>query len=222
MVLDDQRFVHCFLSHWFRKTRQGGLNDQSLRGTPRGDLVIALSLSAGSVAAGIFLSNMSSRFVGSKWLELHDIAGNSCPGTWGRAGRWSSSVLHYDKPAQRVWQSCTAGQDTELGLGYTNPSYKLCMSSDTSTAQFVAGGKDAQVGLVHNYMNYEPYTNTWAAKWYLQPVCNTMQYIWGTAVVLKYLQTGKFLWQAPVGSKVEYDEGSKPGLDFIGMNYYGR
>lgn len=78
------------------------------------------------------------------------------------------------------------------------------------------------MGLVHNYMNYEPYTNTWAAKWYLQPVCNTMQYIWATAVILKYFQTGKFLWQAPVGSKVEFDEGSKPGLDWIGMNYYGR
>lgn len=78
------------------------------------------------------------------------------------------------------------------------------------------------MGLVHNYMNYEPYTNTWAAKWYLQPVCNTMQYIWGTGVILKYFQTGKFLWQAPIGSKVEFDEGSRPGLDFIGMNYYGR
>ena len=71
-------------------------------------------------------------------------------------------------------------------------------------------------------MNYEPYTNTWAAKWYLQPVCNTMQYIWGTDILLKYFQTGKFLWQAPVGGRVEFDEGSKPGLDFIGMNYYGR
>lgn len=78
------------------------------------------------------------------------------------------------------------------------------------------------MGLVHNYMNYEPYTNTWAAKWYLQPVCNTMQYIWGTDILLKYFQTGKFLWQAPVGGRVEFDEGSKPGLDFIGMNYYGR
>ena len=84
------------------------------------------------------------------------------------------------------------------------------------------GGQDAQVGLVHNYMNYEPYTNTWAARLYLQPVCNTMQYIWGTEVILKYFQTGKFVWQAPVGSKVDFDEGSKPGLDFIGMNYYGR
>lgn len=71
-------------------------------------------------------------------------------------------------------------------------------------------------------MNYEPYTNTWAAKWYLQPVCNTMQYIWGTDILLKYFQTGKFLWQAPVGGRVEFDEGSKPGLDFIGLNYYGR
>ena len=85
-----------------------------------------------------------------------------------------------------------------------------------------AGGQDVQVGLVHNYMNYEPYTNTWAARWYLQPVCNTMQYIWGTEVVLKYFQTGTFRWQGPVGGKVEFDEGSKPGLDFIGMNYYGR
>jgi len=86
----------------------------------------------------------------------------------------------------------------------------------------VPGGRDAQVGLVHNYMNYEPYTSTWAAKCYLQPVCDTMQYIWGTDVLLKYFQTGKFLWQAPVGGKVQFDEGNKPGLDFIGMNYYGR
>ena len=49
-----------------------------------------------------------------------------------------------------------------------------------------------------------------------------MQYIWGTDILLKYFQTGKFLWQAPVGGRVEFDEGSKPGLDFIGMNYYGR
>lgn len=103
---------------------------------------------------------------------------------------------------------------------YTLPSFYT--STHTITAVFSTAGQEAQVGLVHNYMNYEPYTNTWAAKWYLQPVCNTMQYIWGTAVILNYFQTGKFLWQAPVGGKVEFDEGSKPGLDFIGMNYYGR
>lgn len=55
-----------------------------------------------------------------------------------------------------------------------------------------AGGDVAQVGLVHNYMNYEPYTNTWAARCYLQPLCNTLQYIWGTSVLLEYFQTGNF------------------------------
>ena len=105
--------------------------------------------------------------------------------------------------------SCTAYLPT---VHCPNPkSLSLCI-----------GGEDAQVGLVHNYMNYEPYTNTWAARIYLQPICNTMQYIWGTEVILKYFQTGKFVWQTPVGSRVDYDEGSKPGLDFIGMNYYGR
>ena len=49
-----------------------------------------------------------------------------------------------------------------------------------------------------------------------------MQYIWGTDIILQYFRTGKFRWQAPVGGKVQFDEGSKPGLDFIGMNYYGR
>ena len=29
-------------------------------------------------------------------------------------------------------------------------------------------------------------------------------------------------WQAAFGGKVEYQEDTKPGLDFIGMNYYGR
>ena len=71
-------------------------------------------------------------------------------------------------------------------------------------------------------MNYEPYTNNWAAKQYLQPVCKTMQYIWGTEVILQYFRTGKFAWQGPMGGKVAFDEGRKPGLDWIGMNYYGR
>lgn len=55
-----------------------------------------------------------------------------------------------------------------------------------------AGGDTAQVGLVHNYMNYEPFTKTWAARCYLQPLCNTLQYIWGTSVLLEFFQTGKF------------------------------
>ena len=89
-------------------------------------------------------------------------------------------------------------------------------------SMIVAGGQEAQIGLVHNYMNYEPYTNTWAARLYLQPVCNTMQYVWGTSLILQYFKTGKFVWQGPIGSKVAFEEGSKPGLDWIGMNYYGR
>ena len=31
-----------------------------------------------------------------------------------------------------------------------------------------------------------------------------------------------YRWQAAFGGKVEYTEDTKPGLDFIGMNYYGR
>ena len=136
-------------------------------------------------------------------------------------------MLDQVSPSPSLTPPCNVPWPPHSSLPLPSPPPRHTLPSVyTSTHIIIAilntGGQEAQVGLVHNYMNYEPYTNTWAAKWYLQPVCNTMQYIWGTAVILKYFQTGKFLWQAPVGGKVEFDEGSKPGLDFIGMNYYGR
>lgn len=204
--------------------RDGALDGRNLRGTIRDHLVIVLSLSDGPLATGIILSCQ----VGRQQLLAVSSLNHRMMLLVTRAKIHEAEpasglqVCFNTTPAQRIWQSRTDGEEIGPGLAHAHTSYKLCPGSDIITARFVAGGKDAQVGLVHNYMNYEPYTNTWAAKWYLQPVCNTMQYIWGTAVILKYLQTGKFLWQAPVGSKVEFDEGSKPGLDFIGMNYYGR
>lgn len=146
------------------------------------------------------------RHFGSKvklWATFNE------PGVMGFCG-WIYGTF----PPAKTIQWATAGRHMCNMLRAHTAAYRAIKA--------MPGGQEVQVGLVHNYMNYEPYTNTWAAKWYLQPVCNTMQYIWGTDILLKYFQTGKFLWQAPVGGRVEFDEGSKPGLDFIGMNYYGR
>lgn len=131
------------------------------------------------------------------------------PGVMGFCG-WIYGTF----PPAKTAQFAMAGQHMCNMLRAHTAAYKAIKA--------MPGGQDAQIGLVHNYMNYEPYTNNWAAKQYLQPVCKTMQYIWGTEVILQYFRTGKFVWQGPMGGKVAFDEGQKPGLDWIGINYYGR
>jgi len=84
------------------------------------------------------------------------------------------------------------------------------------------GGREAKIGFVHNFLEYEcQYPQGWAA-YYIQPVCSTMQTIWANQAVVDYFRTGVFDWSPPFGSRIHYIEREKPGCDWIGVNYYGR
>ena len=45
-----------------------------------------------------------------------------------------------------------------------------------------AGGAEATIGFVHNFLEYAPqYPEGWSS-YYIQPICNTMQTIWANQV----------------------------------------
>lgn len=101
------------------------------------------------------------------------------------------------------------------------------------TLKAMPGGELAQIGLVHQYMTFEPY-NSWnaietAPTFFLNYIFND--------VVLNFLKTGDFSFKVPwlvpviasvsitdyvhlLFSKLELDR--QPYFDFIGLNYYSR
>lgn len=45
--------------------------------------------------------------------------------------------------------------------------------------------------------------------------------VWATEITVEYLRTGVFRWYSPWGGASEVRD-ARPGLDFIGLNYYGK
>ena len=87
----------------------------------------------------------------------------------------------------------------------------------------VAEGASASIGIVHNYLQYEVQYPESISKYYIGPICKMMSSIWGNTIMLRYFKEGIFEWPSPFGGNtVEYKEPSKPGCDWIGINYYGR
>ena len=86
----------------------------------------------------------------------------------------------------------------------------------------LAGGKDAQIGLVHSAIRFEALKPKGrSAKWVL-PAVEWLMQTWAAEATLNFFQTGHFHWPTPLGDAYEFQAASKPGLDFIGVNYYGR
>ena len=86
-----------------------------------------------------------------------------------------------------------------------------------------AGGSDMRVGLVHNHMSYavkDP--RAFSVRW-VQPVIDWLDRVWGTAEVVRYFRTGRFMWRTPplCGGNVEAAD-APPGIDWVGLNFYGR
>jgi hypothetical protein len=80
-----------------------------------------------------------------------------------------------------------------------------------------------RVGLVHNHMSYavkDP--RAFSVRW-VQPVIDWLDRVWGTAEVVRYFRTGRFTWRTPplCGGNVEAAD-APPGIDWVGLNYYGR
>ena len=91
---------------------------------------------------------------------------------------------------------------------------------DAETACIPVGGQKARVGLVHNYMNYAPISKTCTG--HIAWACGWLNSFWGTQQILEYFRTGRFHYPVPMSSPVSHQEAGKPGLDFIGINYYSR
>ena len=76
------------------------------------------------------------------------------------------------------------------------------------------------MGIVHNYMNYAPISKVCSS--HIAWACGWLNSFWGTQQILEYFSSGRFHYAVPMSSPVSHQEASKPGLDFIGINYYGR
>jgi hypothetical protein len=70
-------------------------------------------------------------------------------------------------------------------------------------------------------VKYEPQYERSCASVYLMPVLRLLYRVWATDVMLDFFQDGRFEWRSPLGGKVSYRHPRPPGLDFIGLNYYG-
>ena len=101
------------------------------------------------------------------------------------------------------------------------------------TLKAMPGGDQAYIGLVHQYLTFEPY-NDWnivetVPTWFLNYVFND--------VILDFLKTGEFLFKIPsllpFGANLSINDDVKilfpelsletlPYFDFIGLNFYSR
>lgn len=87
--------------------------------------------------------------------------------------------------------------------------------------KLLPGGRDAQVGMVHQHMRFEPKAKGLSLS-YVRPLTRWMTFWFGCDVILKYFQTGEFEWRAPMKGITLKVQDDKPPLDWWGINYYSR
>ena len=86
----------------------------------------------------------------------------------------------------------------------------------------MAGGKQASVGIVHNFLEYTPRSPDGWSSYYISPICNVMGKIWSNQAMVNYFRDGTFDWDPPFGKSIHHVEQERPGCDWLGINYYGR
>ncbi|KAK9811112.1 hypothetical protein WJX73_003422 [Symbiochloris irregularis] len=84
------------------------------------------------------------------------------------------------------------------------------------------GGDKARIGLVHNWLRYEPLSKDGFSAVYVKPLCSWMESVWANQLIIEYFTTGKFHFPVPFGSAIHAQEDRVPPTDWIGINYYGR
>eukprot|EP00884_Botryococcus_braunii_P018477 jgi/Botrbrau1/5312/Bobra.0391s0024.1 len=85
------------------------------------------------------------------------------------------------------------------------------------------GGARTKIGLVHNFLRYEPLLPKAVSAIYLQPLCEALEHVWATGLTIDFFRTGHFKWDSPwPHQSIEWQAEKLPGLDWIGLNYYGR
>lgn len=85
----------------------------------------------------------------------------------------------------------------------------------------VTGGAESRIGIVHNVMRYEVLRpGAFSARW-VTPVVEWLNRVWATDLTLEYFKSGRFCWHSPWAPTTETQD-EVPGLDFVGMNYYGK
>ena len=90
-----------------------------------------------------------------------------------------------------------------------------------STGAWPAGGKASKIGIVHNVMEYETLQpEAFSARW-VDPVVVWLNRVWATQTTLDYFSHGHFSWMSPWSATMTLKD-ERPGLDFVGMNYYGK
>ena len=60
----------------------------------------------------------------------------------------------------------------------------------------------------------------YACRW-VDPVVTWLNRVWATESTIEYFRDGQFSWMSPWASTMEAKD-ERPGLDFVGMNYYGK
>lgn len=75
----------------------------------------------------------------------------------------------------------------------------------------------SQVGMVHSITQFEPYNDGTHIE---ATICDYMNHLFHDAIT-EFFASGKFCWQVPILSSLEYmDKQAPASLDFFGINYY--
>lgn len=84
------------------------------------------------------------------------------------------------------------------------------------------GGKDVQIGLIHNVFWTEPKGHGWRYA-HARATIRLSNRIWGNESVMNYLKHGVFHHFVPLQRAIHWeDPDGKPGCDFFGVNHYSR
>jgi beta-glucosidase/6-phospho-beta-glucosidase/beta-galactosidase len=106
-------------------------------------------------------------------------------------------------------------------ISSVQPKIRQLALVQSHTHALRAGGKEARIGLVHNVMYYEPLRPKGFSMRWVEPVVRWLNRVWATDVTLDYFKEGRFVWMSPWAAPMDIQD-ELPGLDFIGMNYYGK
>lgn len=126
----------------------------------------------------------------------------------------------FNEPGVYVFQSYIRGvwPPGKIGVNRAGQVTQNMLKAHVSAYQAIKKiDKKIHVGLVHSITQFEPFNDDTKIE---STVCSYLNHMFHDAIT-EFFSTGKFTWQVPILTSLEYtDEQAPKTLDFFGINYY--
>ncbi|KAK9814269.1 hypothetical protein WJX72_003165 [[Myrmecia] bisecta] len=97
-----------------------------------------------------------------------------------------------------------------------------CHAAAYEAIKALPGGKDVQVGIVHNVFWVEP-RGSGPLYAHVRAAIAVSNRVWANETVMNFLLTGEFKYWRPLWKDIHWKHPKgKPGCDFFGLNHYAR